>query len=49
MATEETFTSEDMIEAVRRLLYGIDLTGTEASEIIALVLQNVKRDKHAKA
>jgi len=41
-------TSTELIEIIRRMLYGHALTGPEASEIIALVLQNVKRDKHAK-
>lgn len=35
----------DLIEAIRRLLSGAELSGREASEIVALVVQNTKKWK----
>lgn len=39
-------TNAQLIEAIRRLIHGAKLTPTEASEIVALVVQNtMKRRK----
>lgn len=38
-------TNSQLIEAIRRLLSGAELSGREASEIVALVVQNTKRWK----
>lgn len=37
-------TNSQLIEAIRRLLSGAELSGREASEIVALVVQNTKRE-----
>ena len=40
-------TNRELIEAIRRLVHGQELSPLEAQEIIALVLQNMKKEINA--